>query len=208
MSRYLVLVRHGQSEYNASNRFTGWRDPPLTEKGIQEAHDVAVQLRSLDLRFDAAFSSALDRARRTTDIILADLDAGQLPVTADAALNERDYGELAGLNKAEAGERWGEAQIQQWRRSYQEAPPGGESLRDTMARALPFYLRCILPTVMRGQHALVVAHGNSLRALVMALDGLSFKDITRVEIATGEVLVYELNSDTTVLRKLKIAPGA
>ena len=207
MERYLVLVRHGQSEYNASNRFTGWRNPPLTEQGIQEAHDVAKQVRSLGLHFDAAFSSVLDRARRTAEIILADLDAGHLPITANAALNERDYGQLAGLNKTEAGERWGAAQIHQWRRGYLDAPPGGESLRDTIARALPFYLRSILPAVMRGQNSLVVAHGNSLRALVMALDGLSSEDITRVEISTGEVLVYEFKSDTTVLRKVKIGPG-
>ena len=207
MERYLVLVRHGQSEYNASNLFTGWRNPPLTAQGIQEAHDVAKQVRSLGVRFDAAFSSVLNRARRTTEIILADLDAGDLPITANAALNERDYGQLAGLNKTEAGERWGDAQIHQWRRGYLDAPPGGESLRDTIARALPFYLRYILPAVMRGEHSLVVAHGNSLRALVMALDGLSPEEITHVEISTGEVLVYELKSDTTVLRKVKIGSG-
>lgn len=207
MGRYLVLVRHGQSEYNARNLFTGWLDPPLSGQGVQEAHDVAGQMRSLGLRFDAAFSSSLERARRTTEIILTDLDAGHLPITANAALNERDYGKLAGLNKVQASERWGDAQIRQWRRGYLEAPPGGESLRDTVARALPFYLRYILPEVMRGQHALVVAHGNSLRALVMALDGLSSEDITRVEISTGEVLIYELKSDTTVLRKLRIASG-
>lgn len=207
MERYLVLVRHGQSEYNASNRFTGWRNPPLTEQGIQEARDVAKKVRALSLRFDAAFSSVLDRAKRSAEIILADLDAGDLPITADAALNERDYGKLAGLNKTEACERWGDAQIHQWRRSYLHAPPDGESLRDTIARALPFYLRSILPAVLRGQNSLVVAHGNSLRALVMALDGLSPEEITHVEISTGEVLVYELNSDTTVLRKLKIGAG-
>jgi 2,3-bisphosphoglycerate-dependent phosphoglycerate mutase len=207
MQRHLVLVRHGQSEYNASNLFTGWLDPPLTEQGIKEAHDVAKKVRALGLHFDAAFSSVLHRAKRTAEIILADLESGDLPITADAALNERDYGKLAGLNKTEASERWGDVQIHQWRRSYLQAPPDGESLRDTIARALPFYLRHILPAVMRGQNSLVVAHGNSLRALVMALDGLSPEEITSVEIGTGEVIVYELASDTSVLRKLKIGVG-
>lgn len=162
MQRHVVLVRHGQSGYNASNLFTGWLDPPLTELGIQEAHDVAKKVHALGLRFDAAFSSVLNRAKRTAEIILANLDGGELPITADAALNERDYRKLAGLNKAEASERWGDAQIHQWRRSYLQAPPAGESLRDTIARALPFYLRHILLAFMRGQNSLVVAHGNSL----------------------------------------------
>lgn len=201
MGRHLVLVRHGQSEYNAANRFTGWHDPALTEQGIREAHDVAQHVRSLQLQFGSAFSSALERARRTADIILGDLGSSDVPVIADAALNERDYGELAGLDKDQARERWGEAQIHQWRRSYQYAPPGGESLRDTAARTLPFYIQQILPAVMREQSVLVVAHGNSLRALVMALDGLSTEAITRIEIATGEVLAYELDADTTVLLK-------
>ncbi|MEO7067290.1 MAG: 2,3-bisphosphoglycerate-dependent phosphoglycerate mutase [Rhodanobacter sp.] len=207
MQRYLVLARHGQSEYNANSRFTGWHNPPLTEQGIQEAHDVAKQVRSLGLRFDAVFSSVQDRARRTAEIILADLDATHLPITANAALNERDYGQLAGLNKTEVTERWGDVQVQQWRRGYVDTPPDGESLRDTVARALPFYLRSILPAVMREQNSLVVAHGNSLRALIMALDGLSSEEITGVEISTGEVLVYELKSDTSVVRKVKIGAG-
>lgn len=207
MGRYLTLVRHGQSEYNASNRFTGWLDPELTDQGVHEAHAVAEQLRSAGLTFDIAFSSALHRARRTARIILDDLSLKAMPVKMDFALDERNYGEMTGLDKDEARKRWGADQVQHWRRSYADAPPDGESLRDTVARVLPFYIQHILPAVMRGQAALVVAHGNSLRALVMALDRLSTQAVTQLEIATGEVLVYELAADTTIVSKRSLATG-
>jgi 2,3-bisphosphoglycerate-dependent phosphoglycerate mutase len=197
MSKSLILVRHGQSEFNAKNLFTGWADPPLTEFGIEEAHAVSGRLKALGIQFDAAFSSALQRARQTMEIIL-DQVGGPKGYVEDAALNERDYGDLTGLNKAEAASRWGEQQVRRWRRSYAEAPPRGESLRDTAARALSFYLSHILPCVMRDETTLVVAHGNSLRALVMALDDLSSVDILNVELATGEVRLYQLAADTTV----------
>jgi 2,3-bisphosphoglycerate-dependent phosphoglycerate mutase len=204
MERYLVLVRHGQSTYNAENRFTGWHDPALTEAGIAQAHAVAHSLGSLGFGFCRAFSSVLERAKRSAEIILADLGASDVPVTADAALNERNYGQLTGLDKDQSRARWGASDIQRWRRSYQDAPPGGESLRDTAARVLAFYVQEILPTVMRYEPALVVAHGNSLRALVMVLDCLSAEMVLELEIATGEVLVYELNPDTTVFRRTRL----
>ena len=205
MGRYLTLVRHGQSTYNASNRFTGWLDPELTDQCVTEAHAVAEQLRSAGLTFDIAFSSAVHLARRSARIILDDLKLAAMPVTMDFALDERNYGEMSGLDKDEARSRWGADQVQHWRRSYADAPPDGESLRDTIARVLPFYIQHILPAVMRGQGALVLAHGNSLRALVMALDGLSTQAVTQLEIATGEVLVYELAADTTITSKRSLA---
>ncbi|CAM5188965.1 2,3-bisphosphoglycerate-dependent phosphoglycerate mutase OS=Castellaniella defragrans OX=75697 GN=gpmA PE=3 SV=1 [Castellaniella defragrans] len=201
MGRYLALVRHGQSQYNADNRFTGWRDPALTARGLAEASAVAVRLRNIGLPIDWIFCSALIRTRETAERVAYDLGRPNLPITSDAALDERDYGELTGLNKDQACAHWGESQVQRWRRSYDEAPPGGESLRDTAARVLPFYLQRILPAVMRNDASLIVAHGNSLRALVMVLDQLSPEAIISTEIATGELLVYELQPDTTVLNK-------
>jgi 2,3-bisphosphoglycerate-dependent phosphoglycerate mutase len=208
MGRQLALVRHGQSEYNAANRFTGWRDPPLTDQGVREMLDVATGLRDMPLSIDTIFCSALRRARHSAELVARELGLPDTIIIADAALNERDYGVLTGLDKDAARARWSEAQIQHWRRSYQDGPPDGESLRDTAARVLPFYLQRILPAVMRGQTTLVVAHGNSLRALAMALDGLSPEAIAQVEIATGELLVYELRPDTTVLNKQRFVPGA
>lgn len=196
----LVLVRHGESEGNRQNIFTGWRDLDLTQRGVDEARAVAQLLASDGLRFGAAFSSALLRARRTAEIILEDLHQ-PLPVEATAALNERHYGELTGLDKDEARRRWGEAQVRIWRRSYDVVPPGGESLRDTTARVLPYYIHRILPAVMATGPVLVVAHGNSLRALVSTLDGLGRSDIPQLEIATGEVIRYRLADDTSVLER-------
>ena len=169
--RLLVLVRHGQSEWNLKNLFTGWRDVDLTEQGVAEARDAGRKLKAQGIRFDIAFTSALKRAQRTLDIMLEDLAQTNIPVFKDQALNERDYGDLSGLNKDDARKRWGEEQVHVWRRSYDVAPPGGESLKDTAARVLPYYIQEILPRVMRGERVLVSAHGNSLRALVMVLDG-------------------------------------
>lgn len=198
--RRLVLVRHGESEGNRQNIFTGWRDLDLTIRGVDEARAVGRLLASEGLRFGAAFASALLRARRTADIILDDL--GQpLAVEPAPALNERDYGELTGLNKDEARQRWGEEQVRIWRRSYDLSPPGGESLRDTTARVLPYYIHRVLPAVMSTGPVLLVAHGNSLRALVSALDGLKRSDIPALEIATGEVISYRLADDTSVLER-------
>jgi 2,3-bisphosphoglycerate-dependent phosphoglycerate mutase len=198
MNRLLVLVRHGQSEWNQKNLFTGSKDPGLTDIGIEEARQAGRRLEALGLTFDVAFTSVLSRAQRSLEIILGEIGQPDLPVVADPALNERDYGDLAGLNKDDARSRFGEERVRLWRRSYDVAPPGGESLRDTVARVLSYYVREILPRVMRGERVLVSAHGNSLRALVMVLDGLSPETVAALELATGIPLVYRLKDDTTV----------
>ena len=195
----LILVRHGQSEFNAESRFTGWRDPGLTALGEAEARAVAEHLREAGVIVDVVFASAFQPTIRSAQIILAAL--GQpAGIQAAAALNERDYGELTGLNKAEAVARWRAAQVREWRRSYVIPPPGGESLRDTVARATPFYLREILPVVLDGSSALVVAHGNTLRALVSALEGLTPTEVESLEIATGELLTYDVTADARLRR--------
>ena len=203
--RLLVLVRHGQSEWNLKNLFTGWRDIDLTDKGVAEAQAAGSQLKVLGLRFDVAYTSALVRAQRTMDLMLEELGQRSLPVIRDQALNERDYGDLSGLNKDDARKRWGEEQVHIWRRSYDVAPPGGESLKDTAARVLPYYIQDILPRVLRGERVLVSAHGNSLRALVMVLDHLSPQEIVKREIATGVPLIYRLNPDSSVAERKVMA---
>lgn len=199
--RLLVLVRHGQSEWNLKNLFTGWRDPGLTELGVTEALHAGQRLKATGVAFDIAFTSALGRAQRTCGLLLQEIGQRGLETIRDEALNERDYGDLSGLNKDDARARWGADQVHLWRRSYDVPPPGGESLKDTVARVLPYYMTAILPRVMRGDRVLVAAHGNSLRALVMVLDRLSSATIPGVEIATGIPLVYRLNPDTTVATK-------
>jgi 2,3-bisphosphoglycerate-dependent phosphoglycerate mutase len=201
MDRLLVLARHGQSDWNLKNLFTGWKDPGLTELGVEEARTAGRRLKEMGIRFDIAFTSALSRAQRTCDLILEEIGQPGLKTIKDQALNERDYGDLSGLNKDDARARWGEEQVHLWRRSYDISPPGGESLKDTVARVLPYYMREILPRVMRGERVLVAAHGNSLRALVMVLDGLTSETIPSLELATGIPLVYRLNADTTVAGK-------
>jgi 2,3-bisphosphoglycerate-dependent phosphoglycerate mutase len=201
MDRLLVLVRHGQSEWNLKNLFTGWKDPGLTEQGVAEAKAAGASLRKLGLSFDVAFTSVLSRAQETLTLMLDEIGQPRLETFRDAALNERDYGDLSGLNKDDARKRWGAEQVHVWRRSYDVAPPGGESLKDTAARVLPYYLEYILPRVMSGRRVLVSAHGNSLRALVMVLDHLDTKAILSLEIATGEPLVYRLGEDTLVREK-------
>jgi len=203
--RLLVLVRHGQSEWNLKNLFTGWRDVDLTEVGVKEARDAGRKLKAQGLAFDVAYTSALKRAQRTLDLMLAEMGQSTIPVVKNLALNERDYGDLSGLNKDDARKKWGEEQVHQWRRSYDVQPPGGESLKDTVARTLPYYVQEILPTVLRGQRTLVSAHGNSLRALVMVLEKLSPKEIVAREIATGVPIIYRLNADATVASKLDLA---
>ena len=203
--RLLVLVRHGQSEWNLKNLFTGWRDVPLTQQGIQEALEAGRKLKAQGLKFDVAFTSALVRAQHTLDLMLAELGQVDIPVFKDQALNERDYGDLVGLNKDDARKKWGEEQVHIWRRSYDVAPPGGESLKDTLARALPYYVTEILPRVLRGERVLVSAHGNSLRALVMVLEKLDRKSILKREIGTGVPIIYRLDADSTVKSKLDLA---
>ncbi|MFD1703454.1 2,3-bisphosphoglycerate-dependent phosphoglycerate mutase [Methylopila henanensis] len=197
MQRRLVLVRHGQSEWNLKNLFTGWKDPGLTEKGVEEAKAAGARLKAQDIKFDVAFTSKLQRAQRTNDLILAELGQ-RVPVIEDAALNERDYGELTGLNKDDARKTWGEQKVLMWRRSYEVPPPGGESLRDTVARALPYFVREILPRVLNGEQTLVTAHGNSLRALIMVLERLTPEALLRRELFTAAPIIYDVNADSTI----------
>ncbi|QAY97183.1 2,3-bisphosphoglycerate-dependent phosphoglycerate mutase [Methylovirgula ligni] len=206
MQRLLVLVRHGQSEWNLKNLFTGWKDPGLTELGVAEARGAGRALKAAGLGFDTAYTSELGRAQRTLTLILDELGVPNLPTTRDIALNERDYGDLSGLNRDEAKARWGAEQVHLWRRSYDVQPPGGESLKDTIARVLPYYCQEILPRVLRGERTIVTAHGNSLRALVMVLDRLTRDTILGAEIATGAALVYHLNADSTVESKVVLQP--
>jgi 2,3-bisphosphoglycerate-dependent phosphoglycerate mutase len=205
MDRLLVLVRHGQSEWNLKNLFTGWKDVDLTELGIAEARSAGRQFKAQGISFDIGFTSALKRAQDTMTLMLEEMGLSGIPVIEDAALNERDYGDLSGLNKDEARRRWSDAQVHIWRRSYDVAPPGGESLRDTAARVLPYYIQEILPRVLRGQRVLVTAHGNSLRALVMVLDRLGPQEIIARELATGVPMIYRLNADATVAERRDVA---
>lgn len=202
--RVLVLVRHGQSDWNLKNLFTGWRDVDLSEKGVAEAREAGRKLKAQGIKFDLAFTSALKRAQRTLDLMLTELDQTTIPIFKDQALNERDYGDLVGLNKDDARKKWGEEQVHIWRRSYDVAPPGGESLKDTLARALPYYVTDILPRVLRGERVLVAAHGNSLRALVMVLDKHTPDSITKLNLDTGVPMIYRLNADSTVASKLDL----
>lgn len=205
MSGTLVLVRHGQSEWNLKNLFTGWRDPALTELGHEEAKDAGKRLKAKGLKFDIAYTSVLSRAQITLQHILEEVGQTGLETIRDQALNERDYGDLSGLNKDDARAKWGEDQVHIWRRSYDVPPPGGESLRDTGARVWPYYLHDVQPHVLRGETVLVAAHGNSLRALIMALDGLTGEEIVAQELATGVPIVYRLNADSTVASKEVLA---
>jgi 2,3-bisphosphoglycerate-dependent phosphoglycerate mutase len=201
MTGTMVLVRHGQSEWNLKNLFTGWRDVDLTAKGVEEAGRAGALLAARNMKFDIAFTSSLSRAQRTCSIILDKVGQPNLETIRNEAINERDYGDLSGLNKDDARERWGEEQVHIWRRSYDVPPPGGESLKDTGARVWPYYISVILPRVMRGESVLVAAHGNSLRALIMVLDGLSRDEITELNLDTGVPMVYRLKPDTTVASK-------
>jgi len=203
--RLLVLVRHGESEWNLTNLFTGWKDADTTENGVKEARNAGRKLKAQGIRFDVGYTSALKRAQRSLDLALEEMGQTSIPVVKNLALNERDYGDLSGLNKDDARKKWGEEQVHIWRRSYDVPPPGGESLRDTAARVLPYYIQEILPRVLRGESVLVAAHGNSLRALVMVLERLDTKQILSRELATGVPLIYHLNADSTVASKLDLA---
>jgi len=203
--RLLVLVRHGQSEWNLKNLFTGWRDPDLTPLGVEEAKAAGKRLKTEGYQFDVAYTSVLSRAQKTLDLALTELGQSGLPIIRDLALNERDYGDLSGLNKDDARKKWGEEQVLIWRRSYDVPPPGGESLKDTVARTLPYYVTHILPQVLQGKRVLVAAHGNSLRALIMVLEQLSPEGIMKRELATGVPVIYRLNADSTVESKIDLA---
>jgi 2,3-bisphosphoglycerate-dependent phosphoglycerate mutase len=197
----LVLLRHGQSQWNLENRFTGWIDVPLTDIGRKEAIRAGQLLKAAHVRFDIAFTSMLIRAIETLRIVLAQIGQEGIPIVKDQALNERHYGELQGLNKDEIKKRFGEEQVRLWRRSYDVAPPGGESLKDTASRTVPFFEARILPELKRGLNALVCAHGNSLRSIVMHLDHLSKEEVVSLEIPTGVPIRYEMAPDGSVSHK-------
>ena len=196
----LILIRHGQSEWNELNLFTGWKNPGLTKKGEKEATDAGKLLREKEIIFDIAFTSALKRAQDTLTIILKEIDQTSLKIIKDQSLNERDYGDLSGLNKDEARKKWGEDKVHQWRRSFDVPPPGGESLRNTADRVLPYYESNIVPRINEGLNILITAHGNSLRSLVMHLDNISSEDIVKLEIGTGVPLIYETESSVNIKR--------
>ena len=196
MDRLLVLVRHGQSEWNLKNLFTGWKDPDLTPQGVAEAKAAGAKLKAKGLQFDIAYTSALIRAQHTLKIMLDELGQSGLETIRDQALNERDYGELTGLNKDDARKKWGGEQVHIWRRSYDVPPPGGESLKDTLARSLPYYMYHIQPLVLSGKRVLVAAHGNSIRSLIMAIEGLTPEQILKRELDTGIPVVYQLGADS------------
>lgn len=193
----IVLLRHGESQWNLENRFTGWVDVPLSPKGEEEARIAGQKLRSY--RFDRAFTSVLMRAKETLRIVLETIGQTSIPIEKDQALNERMYGDLQGMNKAETAKQYGEQQVKIWRRSYDIRPPGGESLKDTAERVLPYYERRIQPFVARGETIIIAAHGNSLRALVMHFDQLSKEEVLELNIPTGAPLAYDIGEDGKLL---------
>ena len=203
-TRNLILVRHGQSEWNEQNLFTGWKDPGLTELGIKEAKNAGSLISDKDIQFDEMFTSMLLRAQDTGAIILDTINQQNIPITKNQALNERNYGSLAGLNKDDARRKWGEEQVHIWRRSFDIPPPEGESLKDTAERVLPYFHKYIMPKVIQGLSILVAAHGNSLRALIMELDLISSEDIVKLEIPTGAPIQYEFNQNGEVVNKTKL----
>lgn len=202
----LVLLRHGESQWNLENRFTGWEDVPLTEKGRSEAHAAGVRLRDAKISFSRAFTSKLVRAQETLRIALGELGIPELPVVEDEALNERHYGDLQGLNKAETAAKYGDEQVHIWRRSYDVPPPNGESLKDTAARTLPYFEKQIRPALERGENIIVAAHGNSLRSIVMDLEKLTREQVLELNLATGVPLVYELDPGLIIKKKTILAP--
>jgi 2,3-bisphosphoglycerate-dependent phosphoglycerate mutase len=202
----LVLVRHGESEWNRRNLFTGWHNPDLSEKGLIEAIVAARLLKASGLRFDAAYTSVLKRAQRTLEIILSEVGQPDLDIVSSQALNERHYGDLCGLNKDEARDRWGEEQVNIWRRSFDVPPPGGESLQDTAERVIPYYEETIWPELKADKTVIVSAHGNSLRALIMKLEKLTADEILDRELATGAPIIYRLNDAGTVIERKDLLP--
>ena len=204
MTGTLILVRHGQSEWNLKNLFTGWRNPNLTELGETEARATGKALKAKGIVPDLYYTSALRRAQHTLDLMLEEMEIFNVTITRNIALNERDYGELSGLNKDDARVKWGEEQVLIWRRSYDVPPPGGESLKTTAERTLPYYEAEILPQLKQGKTVLIAAHGNSLRALVMAIEGLTPDEILKREIATGQPTVYNIGTDGTLEGRVEI----
>ena len=192
---HLVLVRHGQSEWNAKNLFTGWKNPGLTEKGLEEAKITGEKIKEKNISFDIHFTSELKRAQLTGEIILSEINQNSIETIKNIALNERDYGDLSGLNKDEARKKWGEKQVHLWRRSYDTPPPGGESLKDTSDRVIPYFKKTIKPELEMKKNILITAHGNSLRALIKNIEDITATDIVKLEIATGEPIIYSFSNN-------------
>lgn len=205
MAYIITMIRHGESEWNAKNLFTGWKDPELSKKGIEEAHAAGKALKNLNFKFDFAMTSTLKRAQQTLDIVLEELGQKDIKILKSEALNERDYGELTGLDKNEARKKFGEAQVHQWRRSYEVAPPGGESLKDTYVRVKKYMDANLWPRVLAGRlKGIVVAHGNSLRAMAKEIEHISDADIANLEIPTGVPIVYNLTNQKKIVEKKEL----
>ena len=202
--RNLILVRHGQSEWNSKNLFTGWKDPGLTELGIKEAKDAGKLIANKGILFDLMYTSMLTRAQKTGDLILQEMRHPEITIIKNEALNERNYGSLAGLNKDDARKKWGDDQVHIWRRSFDIPPPDGESLKDTAERVLPYFKSEIMPKVIEGSSILIAAHGNSLRSLIMELDSISSEEIVNLEIPTGAPIQYIFNEDGSINKKIKL----
>ena len=203
-SRNLILVRHGQSEWNSKNLFTGWKDPGLTELGVREAKDAGKLIADKGILFDLMYTSMLTRAQKTGDLILQEMRHPEITIIKNEALNERNYGSLAGLNKDDARKKWGDDQVHIWRRSFDIPPPDGESLKDTAERVLPYFKSEIMPKVIEGSSILIAAHGNSLRSLIMDLDSISSEEIVNLEIPTGAPIQYIFNEDGSINKKIKL----
>ena len=203
-SRNLILVRHGQSEWNSKNLFTGWKDPGLTELGVKEAKDAGKLIADKGILFDLMYTSMLTRAQKTGDLILREMRHPEITIIKNEALNERNYGSLAGLNKDDARKKWGDDQVHIWRRSFDIPPPDGESLKDTAERVLPYFKSEIMPKVIEGSSILIAAHGNSLRSLIMELDSISSEEIVNLEIPTGAPIQYIFNEDGSINKKIKL----
>jgi 2,3-bisphosphoglycerate-dependent phosphoglycerate mutase len=201
IERNLILVRHGQSEWNEKNLFTGWENPGLTDKGMHEAKIAGSLIKNLGIKFDYMFTSDLIRAQLTGSIILENLDQTEINIIKNKALNERFYGDLQGLNKDECRKKWGDEKVQIWRRSYDKGPPGGETLKETGERVLPYYLKEILPLIFKNNNIIIAAHGNSLRSLIKYLDDISDEDIVKLEIPTGAPMHYVFNQSGKVISK-------
>jgi len=202
--RNLILVRHGQSEWNSKNLFTGWKDPGLTELGIKEAKDAGKLIADKGILFNLMYTSMLTRAQKTGDLILQEMRHPEITIIKNEALNERNYGSLAGLNKDDARKKWGDDQVHIWRRSFDTPPPNGESLKDTAERVLPYFKSEIMPKVIEGSSILIAAHGNSLRSLIMELDSISSEEIVNLEIPTGAPIQYIFNEDGSINKKIKL----
>ena len=203
-SRNLILVRHGQSEWNSKNLFTGWKNPGLTELGVKEAKDAGKLIADKGIFFDLMYTSMLTRAQKTGDLILQEMRHPEITIIKNEALNERNYGSLAGLNKDDARKKWGDDQVHIWRRSFDISPPDGESLKDTAKRVLPYFKSEIMPKVIEGSSILIAAHGNSLRSLIMELDSISSEEIVNLEIPTGAPIKYIFNEDGNINKKIKL----